>query len=155
MSKVLYKITYDYKFVYFPCHMIRKSKQVTKIIKTNNHQQGLISVHSLTFSFFPKQGACGGGVWGVPSFGQCPKFISCLFLKVSPLQSQRFINIQPNITSYQGCMEDGGNGGKSGFRQRTTKYYQFCKFGDVRFEHLDSGTTSANTCFYPQTAVQL
>ena len=38
-------------------------------------------------------------------------------------------------------MEDcGGNGGKSGFRKRTTKYYQFWKFGDGRFRHLDLGT---------------
>ena len=67
---------------------------------------------------------------------------------------QRFINLRPNITSYQVCMEDcGGNGGKSEFRQRTTKYYQFQKFGEGRIKHLDLGTTSANTCFYPQTAV--
>ena len=26
-------------------------------------------------------------------------------------------------------------------------------FGDGRFKHLDLGTTSANTCFYPRTAV--
>ena len=63
-------------------------------------------------------------------------------------------NPRPNITRYQVCMEDGGgNGGKSGFRQRTTKYYQFWKFGDGRFKHFDLGTTSANSCFYPRTAV--
>ena len=41
-------------------------------------------------------------------------------------------------------MEDGGgNSGKSGFR----------KFGGGRFKHLDLGTTSADTSFYPRTAV--
>ena len=38
---------------------------------------------------------------------------------------------------------------------RTTKYYKFWKFGDGRFKHLDLGMTSANTCFYPRTAVIL
>ena len=74
----------------------------------------------------------------------------------SSAMTQRSMNHRPNITSYQVCMEDGGgNGGKSGFRQRTTKYYQFWKFGDGKFKHLDLGTTSANTCFYPWTAVMI
>ena len=51
--------------------------------------------------------------------------------------TQRFIHPRPNITSYQVCMEDGGgNGGKSGFRQRTIKYYQLWKFGDGKFKPL-------------------
>ena len=33
------------------------------------------------------------------------------------------------------------------------KYYQFWKFQDGRFRHLDLGTTWANTCFYSWTAV--
>ena len=64
------------------------------------------------------------------------------------------MNHRPNITSYYVCIEDGGrNGGKSGFMYRTTKYYQFWKFGDGIFKHLDLGRTSAHTCFYPWTAV--
>ena len=66
--------------------------------------------------------------------------------------SQLSMNPRPNITSYHVCMEDGGgNGGK--LEGGTTKYYQFWKFGDGRFRHLDLGTTSANSCLYSWTTV--
>ena len=64
---------------------------------------------------------------------------------------QLSMNPRPNITIYHVCMEDGsGNSGKLGFGQRTTKYYQFWKFEDDRFSHLDLGTTTANTSTHKQ-----
>ena len=68
--------------------------------------------------------------------------------------AQLSMNPQPNITSYHVCMEDGGgNGGKLVVKYRTTKCYQFWKFGDGRFRPLDLGTTSANYCLNSWTAV--
>ena len=59
------------------------------------------------------------------------------------------MKLWPYITSYPVWIEDGGgNGGKSGFGLRISKYYQFWKFGDGRHRHLDLGATSANTYFY-------
>ena len=40
-----------------------------------------------------------------------------------------------------------------GLHGRRWRKYQFWKFGDGRYKHLDLGTTSANSCFYPRTAV--
>ena len=59
---------------------------MNKIIKTKNYQQVLIWILSLTFIFsllnVRSRGTGGGGA--IPSFGQCPKFIS-FFFKCRPL----------------------------------------------------------------------
>ena len=52
------------------------------------------------------------------------------------------MNLRPNITRYQVCMEDGGGkGGKLACGLRTTKYCKFWRFVTNRMRHIDLGTT--------------
>ena len=69
--------------------------------------------------------------------------------------TQLSMNPRSNYINYHVCMEDGGgNGGKLGYGGNP-KYYQFWKFGDRWFRHLDLGTTAANSCLYSWTTVKL